>query len=190
MKWARSTLTIWFGFEKYLFCRCYANDDYDHRQWRSEASTLIQIDFIHSEFYLIFFFGRQQNVKVNCYCVSGEAHAWWVMYKVTYSETHRYSFHMPSECIRLKILFFFFFHSNSFYFAHAIRLLRLCRFMCVMIPTMCILLCTLHVIRHSSTKPQQSVPSTYILRCASFFFWRLFSLKLALVWINFNGDNI
>lgn len=39
------------------------------------------ISFIQN---FIWFFGRQQNVKANCYCVSGEAHVMWIMYKVTH----------------------------------------------------------------------------------------------------------
>lgn len=117
----------------------------------------IQIDFIHSEFYFIWFFFRSATKCQSelLLCVGRGTH---VMYKVTYRNIH--STCRASALEGWKFFFFFFFHSNSFFCScHSTLFFR---FMCVMIPTMCILLCTLHVIRHSSTKPQQSVPPFHI----------------------------
>jgi hypothetical protein len=42
----------------------------------AQKRTLIQFEIIHLDFFSLLLFrsvGRQQNVKVNCYCVSVEA---------------------------------------------------------------------------------------------------------------------
>lgn len=139
-----STLTTM----SYLFCRCWW-------LWSQTMLTYKLISFIQNFILFDFFRSATKCQSELLLCVGRGTH---VMYKVTYRNIH--STCRASALEGWKFFFFFFFHSNSFFCScHSTLFFR---FMCVMIPTMCILLCTLHVIRHSSTKPQQSVPPFHI----------------------------
>lgn len=123
-----STLTRWFGCEKWeiyfadVMRMMIMTADNAHC---SETSTLIQIDFIHSEFYLIFRSATKCQSKLLLCVGRGTC----IVNNVQGDTQKRTDIHSTCQASALEgwKFFFFFFHSNSFYFpffALAIRLLR------------------------------------------------------------------